>query len=207
MATDGKSNPNKSNLKFWGYRRENGRVGVRNHVVILPLDDLSNAACEAVANNIKGALALPHAYLDPRVRKNISVFARLPQRHVAQAIAQLADDLERVLAPIIDLDQRVVERRTVIAREGVAVAECVRCGEHVRGDNFVEQTLELGIRQADVVQRLEFLAEIALKSCPVTNIRAVLVLQARELLDQFCFQLVFERCQNDLGVALVVRLR
>jgi (2R)-sulfolactate sulfo-lyase subunit beta len=51
-----------SNLKFWGYRRENGRVGVRNHVVVLPLDDLSNAACEAVANNIKGTLALPHAY-------------------------------------------------------------------------------------------------------------------------------------------------
>jgi (2R)-sulfolactate sulfo-lyase subunit beta len=45
-----------------GWRRENGRVGVRNHVVILPLDDLSNAACEAVANNIKGTLALPHAY-------------------------------------------------------------------------------------------------------------------------------------------------
>jgi len=51
-----------SNLKFNGWRRENGRVGVRNHVVILPLDDLSNAACEAVANNIKGTLALPHAY-------------------------------------------------------------------------------------------------------------------------------------------------
>jgi (2R)-sulfolactate sulfo-lyase subunit beta len=47
---------------FYGYRRENGRVGIRNHVVILPLDDLSNAACEAVANNIKGTLALPHAY-------------------------------------------------------------------------------------------------------------------------------------------------
>ncbi|MFZ1060016.1 MAG: UxaA family hydrolase [Candidatus Rokuibacteriota bacterium] len=49
-------------LRFWGYRRENGRVGIRNHVVILPLDDLSNAACEAVANNIKGCLALPHPY-------------------------------------------------------------------------------------------------------------------------------------------------
>lgn len=47
---------------FWGYRRGNKRVGIRNHVVILPLDDLSNAACEAVANNIKGTLALPHAY-------------------------------------------------------------------------------------------------------------------------------------------------
>lgn len=45
-----------------GYRRENGRMGIRNHVVILPLDDLSNAACEAVANNIKGAIAIPHPY-------------------------------------------------------------------------------------------------------------------------------------------------
>jgi len=47
---------------FLGYRRENGRVGVRNHVIILPVDDLANAACEAVANNIKGALAIPHPY-------------------------------------------------------------------------------------------------------------------------------------------------
>ena len=47
---------------FYGFRRENGRVGIRNHVVILPLDDLSNAASEAVAHNIKGALALPHPY-------------------------------------------------------------------------------------------------------------------------------------------------
>ena len=48
--------------KVMAYRRENGRVGVRNHVVILPVDDISNAACEAVANNIKGTMALPHSY-------------------------------------------------------------------------------------------------------------------------------------------------
>ncbi len=52
----------KSNNSFNGYRRENGRVGVRNHVVILPVDDISNAACESVANNIKGTMALPHSY-------------------------------------------------------------------------------------------------------------------------------------------------
>jgi len=61
VASLAKSN-GKSNLSFRGWRRENGRVGVRNHVLILPLDDLSNAACEAVANNIKGTLAIPHAY-------------------------------------------------------------------------------------------------------------------------------------------------
>ena len=51
-----------SKASFWGYRRENGRVGVRNHVVILPVDDLSNAAAQAVENGIKGTLALPHPY-------------------------------------------------------------------------------------------------------------------------------------------------
>lgn len=51
-----------SSQTILGYRRENGRVGVRNHVVILPLDDLSNAACLAVENNVKGTLALPHHY-------------------------------------------------------------------------------------------------------------------------------------------------
>jgi (2R)-sulfolactate sulfo-lyase subunit beta len=26
--------------ELYGYRRENGRVGVRNHVVVLPVDDI-----------------------------------------------------------------------------------------------------------------------------------------------------------------------
>jgi len=51
-----------SSRTVWAYRRENGRVGVRNHVVVLPLDDISNAACEAVAAHIRGTMALPHAY-------------------------------------------------------------------------------------------------------------------------------------------------
>jgi (2R)-sulfolactate sulfo-lyase subunit beta len=51
-----------STRKIWGYRRENGRVGVRNHVAILPLDDISNAACEALVAHIHGTIALPHAY-------------------------------------------------------------------------------------------------------------------------------------------------
>src|SRR3984893_10139836 len=70
-ATNGKSN-----LRFTGWRRENGRVGVRNHVAILPLDDLSNAACEAVAHNIKGTLALPHAYGRLQFGADLELFFR-----------------------------------------------------------------------------------------------------------------------------------
>src|SRR3974390_3518937 len=66
----------KSDLRFFGWRRENGRVGGRNHVVILPLDDLSNAACEAVANNIKGTLAIPHAYGRLQFGEDLETFFR-----------------------------------------------------------------------------------------------------------------------------------
>jgi (2R)-sulfolactate sulfo-lyase subunit beta len=71
-----KAKKNGRSPSFWGWRRENDRVGVRNHVVILPLDDLSNAACEAVANNIKGTLALPHAYGRLQFGEDLELFFR-----------------------------------------------------------------------------------------------------------------------------------
>ena len=37
-------------------------MGVRNHVLLLPVDDLSNAAIEAVGNVVPGTLPLPHPY-------------------------------------------------------------------------------------------------------------------------------------------------
>ena len=45
-----------------GYRRENGTVGIRNHVIILAVDDLSNAAVEGIAALVPGTLAIPHSY-------------------------------------------------------------------------------------------------------------------------------------------------
>ena len=42
---------------FMGFERENGRVGTRNHVLIIPLDDLSNASSVAVEKEIWGTRA------------------------------------------------------------------------------------------------------------------------------------------------------
>jgi (2R)-sulfolactate sulfo-lyase subunit beta len=58
------------------YRRENGKVGVRNHVVILPVDDISNACAEMVGHNIKGTLALPHAYGRLQFGEDLDLFFR-----------------------------------------------------------------------------------------------------------------------------------
>jgi (2R)-sulfolactate sulfo-lyase subunit beta len=51
-----------ANVKVTGFRRPGGRFGIRNHVVIIPVDDISNAAAEAVARLVNGTLALPHPY-------------------------------------------------------------------------------------------------------------------------------------------------
>ena len=61
---------------FMGYRRKNGRVGVRNHVVILPVDDISNAAAEAVGRNVFGTLAIPHSYGRLQFGADLELFFR-----------------------------------------------------------------------------------------------------------------------------------
>jgi len=48
--------------RLTGYRRANGRVGIRNRVVVIPVDDISNAAAEGVAHLVPEALAIPHPY-------------------------------------------------------------------------------------------------------------------------------------------------
>src|SRR5580765_2877964 len=64
------------NRKVSAYRRENGRVGVRNHVVILPVDDISNACAEKVAAMVPGTLALPHAYGRLQFGEDLDLFFR-----------------------------------------------------------------------------------------------------------------------------------
>ncbi len=49
-------------IPLTGYRRENGKVGIRNHVLIISVDDISNAAVTGVERLIRGTFALPHPY-------------------------------------------------------------------------------------------------------------------------------------------------
>jgi len=48
--------------KIMAYRRADGSVGIRNYVLVIPVDDISNAAAEGVSKLIQGTLAVPHAY-------------------------------------------------------------------------------------------------------------------------------------------------
>lgn len=46
----------KTGLKFWGYRRAEGRPGIRNHVLILPTCACGSESCRVVASQVQGAV-------------------------------------------------------------------------------------------------------------------------------------------------------
>jgi hypothetical protein len=52
--------------------------------------------------------------------------------------AELIDDLERILAPVLDVDEGVVQWRGVIANEAVALAKCAGGGEDIGRDDLVD---------------------------------------------------------------------
>ncbi len=43
-------------MKFWGYRRSDGTVGIRNHVLILPACACGSESCRVVASQVQGAV-------------------------------------------------------------------------------------------------------------------------------------------------------
>ena len=49
-------------MKFLGYRRDNGSVGIRNHVLLLPLDAVSCQVCKGVNSLIAGTTTFYHPY-------------------------------------------------------------------------------------------------------------------------------------------------
>ena len=131
---------------FMGYRRENGRVGVRNHVIILPLDDLSNAAAEAVAHNIKGAMAIPHPYgrlqfgadLDLHFRTLIGAGCN---PNVAAVVVVEGVQAGMALSGWIMDEDRMT---SVAARQDIPIGHKVALKDMTPGDTVIKYGIDMG---------------------------------------------------------------
>ena len=145
------------------------RLGVAVAGVVLVFDDLLHGPARADAEGFQLDLDDGHA-----VDEQDDVVAVVA---VVGVDAELVDDLEGVLAPVLDVDEGVVQRRAVVAGEAVALAKCAGGGEDVGRDDLVEQALELGVGEADAVERLELLAEVLLQRGAVADVRAIFVLK------------------------------
>ncbi len=105
--------------------------------------------------------------------------------------AELVDDFKCVLAPVLDVDESIVEGGIVVAGEGFAIAEGTSSFVHIRGDNLIEKPLELAVGQRDAVEYFEFLPEVLLKRCAVADIGTVFVLKVPQLGEKCFFEVPF----------------
>lgn len=69
-------------------------------------------------------------------------------------------------------------------------AQDLRRGEDIRRDDFIQQPGELGIREADAVQGLEFLAEVGFEGGAVVDVPEVFVFELLERTDKAVFDVV-----------------
>jgi len=88
---------------FWGYRRPDGRVGVRNHVLVVPTVICASVVCERIANALPGvAVPLPHlagcGQLGPDMHTTHETLAAYCQHPNVGAVLVVALGCEQVIA-------------------------------------------------------------------------------------------------------------
>ena len=140
---------------FYGYRRENGRVGVRNHVVILPVDDISNASAEMVGHNIKGTLAIPHSYGRLQFGADLDLFFR--------TIIGTGCNPNVAAVVVIGIEpgwtQRVVD--------GIAATGKPVCGFSIEGRGDIATVAEASRKAQEYVQ---WATELQREECPLSDL-------------------------------------
>ena len=55
-AQQSAGNPSLKPFQFWGYRRPEGRPGIRNHILLLPTCVCASESCRIVASQVRGAV-------------------------------------------------------------------------------------------------------------------------------------------------------
>src|SRR3954451_11725913 len=143
------------NATFRGWRRENGRVGVRNHVVILPLDDLSNSACEAVANNVKGTMAIPHAYGRLQFGEDLDLFFR--------TLIGIGSNPNVAAVVVIGIEEQWTNRVV----EGIAKTGKPVIGFGIEGHGDIATIAKASYQAKDYLQ---WATELPREECPVSDL-------------------------------------
>ncbi len=132
-------------MEFQGYRRANGKVGVRNHVLVIPSVVCSQGAAEAITRNVKGAVYLPNVFgcaqvgADREQTKrtlvgfgtNPNIFSvlvvgngceNLPAKEVAEAIAPAQKRVEYIEIQEVGGTKKTIAKGRKIVKEMLAEA-------------------------------------------------------------------------------------
>ena len=161
------------------------RAGVAVAGVVLVLDDLLHGAARADSEGLEFNL-----YDGDAVDEEDDVEAVVA---VVGVDAELVDDLEVVLAPVADVDERVGKRGVIVAGEVAFLTKDSAGGEDVGGDEFIEKALELAVCEPDAVKGFELLAKVALESGAVEDVGTIGVLETAQLRDERILDVLFPK--------------
>jgi altronate dehydratase large subunit len=103
---------------FEGYRRPDGRVGVRNHVLVVPTVVCSAVVTERIAAAVDGAVALPHlagcGQLGPDMQTTHDTLAAYCRHPNVGAVLVVALGCEQVVAQMLAESARDAGKRSAI---------------------------------------------------------------------------------------------
>jgi altronate dehydratase large subunit len=132
-------------MEFQGYRRSDGKAGVRNHVLVIPSVGCSQGAAEAITRNLKGTVYLPNVFGCAQVGRDreqtkrtlagfgtnpnvVSVLAvgngceNLPAAEIAEAIALSGKRVEFIEIQKLGGTKKTIARGRQILKEMLAEA-------------------------------------------------------------------------------------
>ena len=64
-------------MEFFGYEREDGRIGIRNHVLIMPTVACANETCRIMAENLPGAVSMVNQNGCGEVAANLKITQKI----------------------------------------------------------------------------------------------------------------------------------
>ena len=70
---------------------------------------------------------------------------------VVRVDTELVDHLEGILAPVLDVDEREVQRRAIVASKAVTLAKCSGSGEDIGCNDLVHESIKFSIRELSLI--------------------------------------------------------
>ena len=74
-------------MQFWGYKRKEGRAGIRNHVLILPTCACGSESCRVVASQVRGAVNI--VFNTCLLYTSLQGFGAVPKFSVSRVFSQI----------------------------------------------------------------------------------------------------------------------
>lgn len=101
---------------FMGYKRNDGRIGVRNYIIVLPTVSCANAVADNISKAVDGVIALPHGHgcgRFPEIEMHTQTLAGIASNPNIYGVLVIGLGCETILAqklvPLIEISGKPVE--------------------------------------------------------------------------------------------------